>query len=192
MKKIKRDIFLIKYRKMPLLEYDKKTDSDIYYYPECNYIYWIKIEKDSPKKLISEFMKLIEFLKFKKLIFFGSINKPWISKFTSKRDDYKRLTKALKYFDKQKIDTKFNGGVEVELNNLQEFLLNFYTITQCDGGFFDYYFSDINENILFHLYYTGEFKILPLSKKMNRNFLSAVKKTNFNDALRNEDETDRI
>ncbi|MRN16958.1 hypothetical protein D1000_09160 [Riemerella anatipestifer] len=68
-KKIKRDIFLIKYRKMPLLEYDKKTDSDIYYYPECNYIYWIKIEKDSPKKLISEFMKLIEFLKFKKLIF---------------------------------------------------------------------------------------------------------------------------
>ena len=55
-KKIKRDIFLIKYRKLPLLEYEKETDSDIFYYPECNYIYWIKLEKDNPQKLITEFI----------------------------------------------------------------------------------------------------------------------------------------
>ena len=42
-KKIKRDICLIKYIKLPLAEYEKETDSDVFYYPECNYIYWIKL-----------------------------------------------------------------------------------------------------------------------------------------------------
>lgn len=83
-KKIKRDIFLIKYRKLPLLEYEKETDSDIFYYPECNYIYWIKLEKDNPQKLITEFIKLLDLFEFKKFIFLGSINKPWISKITKK------------------------------------------------------------------------------------------------------------
>ena len=66
-KKIKRDIFLIKYRKLPLLEYEKETDSDIFYYPECNYIYWIKLEKYNPQKLITEFIKLLDLFEFKKL-----------------------------------------------------------------------------------------------------------------------------
>ena len=191
-KKIKRDICLIKYRKLPLAEYEKETDSDVFYYPECNYIYWIKLEKDTPKKLISEFIKLIDLLEFKKFIFLGSINKPWISKLTKKRKDYKPLIKTLDYFFDLKIDKNFNGGIEIEFNHIKDFLTNFYTITRVDGGFFDYYFSDINQNILFYLHYSGEFKILPLTDDVNDKFLEIIKKTNFVDALRNESDTDRI
>ena len=191
-KKIKRDIFLIKYRKLPLLEYEKETDSDIFYYPECNYIYWIKLEKDNPQKLITEFIKLLDLLEFKKFIFLGSINKPWISKLTKKRKDYKPLIKTLDYFFDLKIDKNFNGGIEIEFNHIKDFLTNFYTITRVDGGFFDYYFSDINQNILFYLHYNGEFKIMPLTEEINIKFLKIIKKTNFVDALRNESDTDRI
>lgn len=191
-KKIKRDICLIKYRKLPLTEYEKETDSDVFYYPECNYIYWIKLEKDTPKKLISEFIKLIDLLEFKKFIFLGSINKPWISKLTKKRKDYKPLIKTLDYFFDLKIDKNFNGGIEIEFNHIKDFLTNFYTITRVDGGFFDYYFSDINQNILFYLHYNGEFKIMPLTEEINNKFLKIIKKTNFVDALRNESDTDRI
>ena len=191
-KKIKRDIFLIKYRKLPLLEYEKETDSDIFYYPECNYIYWIKLEKDNPQKLITEFIKLLDLFEFKKFIFLGSINKPWISKITKKRKDYKPLIKTLKYFSYIKVNNKFNGGIEIDKDYIKDFLKNFYTITRCDGGFFDYYFSDINQNILFYLHYSGEFKILPLTDDVNDKFLEIIKKTNFVDALRNESDTDRI
>ena len=191
-KKINRDICLIKYRKLPLLEYEKETDSDVFYYPECNYIYWIKIEKDSAKELIKEFLKLIDLFKFKKFIFLGSINKPWISKLTSKRKNYKPLIKSLEYFSDLKIDKKFNGGVEVGRENLKKFLKNFYTITEADGGFFDYYFTDIDQSILFYLHYSGEFKILPLSEEINTKYLNVVKKTNFIDVLRNQNDTNRI
>ena len=166
-KKIKRDIFLIKYRKLPLLEYEKETDSDIFYYPECNYIYWIKLEKYNPQKLITEFIKLLDLFEFKKFIFLGSINKPWISKITKKRKDYKPLIKTLKYFSYIKVNNKFNGGIEIDKDYIKDFLENFYTITRCDGGFFDYYFSDINQNILFYLHYSGEFKILPLITRVS-------------------------
>ena len=154
--------------------------------------FWIKLEKDTPKKLISEFIKLIDLLEFKKFIFLGSINKPWISKLTKKRKDYKPLIKTLDYFFDLKIDKNFNGGIEIEFNHIKDFLTNFYTITRVDGGFFDYYFSDINQNILFYLHYNGEFKILPLTEEINNKFLKIIKKTNFVDALRNESDTDRI
>lgn len=191
-KKVKRDICLIKYRKLPLLEYEKETDSDVFYYPNCNYIYWIKLEKDSPKKLINEFIKLLDLLNFKKFIFLGSMNKPWISKFTNKRDDYKPLVKSVEYFSKLKIDTKFNGGIEVERTKIKDFIKNYYTITRCDSDFFDYYFADIDENVLFYLHYSGEFKISPLNEEINLKLKESIKKTNFKDALRNENNTGRI
>ena len=189
-KKIKRDIFLIKYRKLPLLEYEKETDSDIFYYPECNYIYWIKLEKDNPQKLITEFIKLLDLFEFKKFIFLGSINKPWISKITKKRKDYKPLIKTLKYFSYIKVNNKFNGGIEIQFEKLKEFLPHFYRITEADSGFFDYYFTDLNQNLIFYIHYSGEIKILSLNEKINKKLLKVIKKTKFIDS--NRENTNRI
>ncbi|MBN9292854.1 MAG: hypothetical protein J0G96_02605 [Flavobacteriia bacterium] len=189
-KRLKRDICLIKYRNLPLIEYEKESDSDIYYYPNADYLYWIKLEEDSSKELIREFIKLLKLLGFGSFIFFVATNKPWISKKTQKRKDFDPLTKAIKYFESLKIDNKFNGGIEIGFQKLKEFLPNFYTMTECDGGFFDVYFSNIKQDIIFYLHYSGEIKILPLNEKNNTKFLKAVKQTRFIDSLR--DKTDRI
>ncbi|QOW09571.1 hypothetical protein Q73A0000_03925 [Kaistella flava (ex Peng et al. 2021)] len=189
-KKIKRDICLIKYRKLPLIEYEKDTDSEVYYFPNYKSQYWIKLEKSSSKTITAETIKILKLLDFKKFIFLNGKNKSWISKETQNRKDYKPLIKTLQYFKSLKIDSKFNGGIQIEIDELDKFLPNFYEITSCDSGFFDYHFTDINQNIIFYIHYSGEIQILPLNKKYNIKLLEAIKQTKFIDSFR--DNTDRI
>lgn len=190
LKKIKRDICIIKYRNLPLLYYDKKNDTDIYYYPEFKSFYWIRLKNNSSKKVVFELIKLIRNLKIDHLIFLNVYNKPWISKFTSERKDYKLLIKALEYFKSYKIGKRFNGGVLINTQNLKRFFIHFYTLTQCDGGFCDYYFMDEKQTVLFYLHYSGEIKVLTLNENMDKAFIRMVNKTKFIDSFR--DNTDRI
>lgn len=183
-KKISRDICLIKYRKLPLCEYEKETDNDICYYPQINSFYLLKLQEGFEKKLSNEIASLTKKLNIEKLIFFGEMNKPWISKFTESRKDYKPLIKAIEYFKNHKIEKRFNGGVNVGNSELEKFISNFYIITKCDGGFFDFNFIDENENYIFYIHYSGELKVLVLNEKANELFLSKVTETNFIDSER--------
>lgn len=190
LKKIKREICLIKYRNFPLFDYDKEADTEVYYYPKCDFSYWIKLKENSSKKVISELIKLINKLEIQNLIFLDGYNKPWISKFTSQRKSPKSLIKAIEFFKIHKINTKFNGGVHLNVKNLKQFLPHFYIITKCDGSFFNYHFMDDKQNIIFYLHYSGEIQVLPLNIKTNKLFLKEIKKIKFIDSLR--ENTDRI
>ena len=188
--KISRDICVIKYRKLPLCEYEKKIDDDICYYPEIHSFYWLKLNKEFEKKLASQIFFLIKNLNIHKLIFLGKMNKPWISKLTESRKDYKPLMKAVEYFKKHKIEKRFNGGVIVEIKEIENFIKYFYIVTKCDGGFFDFNFTDENQNYLFYIHYTGELKVLILNENANLEFLKKIKETNFIDSER--ESTDRL
>lgn len=189
-KKISRDLCLIKYRNLPLCEYDKEIDDDIYYYPEIHSFYWLKLEEGFEKKLHNEIVLLSKKLNIDNFIFLGGMNKPWISKFTESRKDYKPLIKTIEYFKSHKIEKRFNGGVNVEIAELEKFIKNFYIITKCDGGFFDFYFTDENENYIFYIHYSGELKVLTLNENANEFFLNKVNETKFVDSMR--ENTDRI
>ena len=188
--KISRDICIIKYRKLPLCEYEKVTDDDIFYYPEIHSFYWLKLKNEFEKKLPNQIFLLTKSLNIDKLIFLGAINKPWISKLTESRKDFKPLIKAVEYFKSHKIEKKFNGGVKVENKELENFIKNFQIITECDGGFFDFNFIDENENYLFYIHYSGELKVLVLNENANTNFLKSVNQTKFIDSER--ESTNRI
>lgn len=183
-KKIKRDICIIKYRSLPLSEYEKETDSDVYHSPDIQSVYWLKLENDSSKNLTKQFLKLINGLGIEDLIILGEINKPWISKLTSTRKDYKPLIKTLEYFKSKKLTTKFNGGLQIDVQELKSFFPHFYMITRCDGGFFDFHIIDKNQNIIFYLHYSGEIKIMPLNKKFDVKVLKEIKNTDFIDSMR--------
>lgn len=189
-KKIDRNIALIKFRTLPLQEYDKETDTDVFYYPKAVSFHWVKLKKVTKKKLTLEFKKLIQKLEINELIILGQINKPWISNYTRKRKDYKSLTKTIDYFDSLKMNKKFNGAIQISIDEIEEFTPYFYTITACDGGFSDYYITDINENILFHIHYSGEIKILTLNDETKKKLKSIISETNFIDSLM--EGTDRI
>lgn len=84
-----------------------------------------------------------------------------------------------------KIDSKFNGGVEIQIEKIKKFLPHFYRITKCNSAFFDYYFTDLSQNFIFYIHYCGEIKIMPLNKKSNTKLLEKIKQTKFLDAFRN-------
>lgn len=188
--RIKRDICLIKFRKLPLIEYDKKSDTEVFHFPKSKYFYWIKLEKNSSKIIVEQIIKLLRLLELKKFIFLDARNKSWISKQTKERKDYKPLIKTVEYFKSLKIDSKFNGGIQIEFEKLNEFLPHFYTITGCDSGFFDYYFTDLNQNVIFYIHYSGEVQIMCLNKKINTKLLEVIKQTKFIDSFR--EKTNRL
>lgn len=194
-KKIKRDICIIKYRNFPLHAYDSKLDEEIFHYPKYKYFYWFKLKEEKTKKpfekkLISEFCNLLEKMQLKDLIFLNGNNKPWVSKFTSERKDSKALTKSLEFFKSNKINKKFNGGIHITSEEFQNFLTHFFTLTCCDSGFFNYHFMDLNQNFTFYIHYSGEIQVLIMDKNSNIKFLTAIKETDFIDSHR--DNTNRL
>lgn len=190
MKKISRDICLIKYRKFPLFEFEKETDKEVFYFPKFKSNYWIKLTENSNQNISTEITNLLKKLEIKELIFLSERNKPWISKFTASRVNFEPLIKTIAYFKTNKIYKKFNGGVKIKKNDFEEFILNFYTITECDGVFFDYNFTDENQNFIFYIHYSGEIKIHTLNKKTDEKFLKIIAETKFIDSMR--DNTKRI
>ena len=192
-KKLKRNYCIVKFRNLPLQHFDKKTNSDIFYNPKREGFYWIKLpetKKDNSKELIDEITKLIARLNIENLIFLDEIDKPWILKYIAKRNDFKKLTKALDYFKSNKIWTTFNGGVLVSKIDWKFFLKHFYTITECDSAFFFYNFIDEEQKIIFYIHYSGEISVTTLNKKIDDKFLQQIKKTKFIDS--NRENTKRI
>jgi hypothetical protein len=188
--KISRSICLVKYRKLPLREYEKESDEYIDYYPKVKSVYWLKLEDDSEKNVSKEITNLVKKLGIENLIFLGEMDKPWISKSTASRIDYKPLVETIEYFKSNKIEKKFNGGVKVGIEELKKFIFYFYTITKCDGGFFDFNFIDENQNLVFYIHYSGEIQIFTLNENSNKHFLNIVADTKFIDSMR--ENTNRI
>lgn len=189
-KLINRDLALVKYRNFPLLAYDETLEEDIFYCPEYIGSYWIKLKDENNTVLIYELLKLLNLFETEELIFLGQIDKPWVSKPMSKRFGLAIYNKAIRFFKKNNIWTKFNGAVKIEQKDFKEFLTHFFTLTKFEGYFWDYYFSDESQNILFSIHYSGGIQVLTLNEETNNNFLSFVQNTEFIDNVRKD--TDRL
>lgn len=180
---IKRDIALIRYRHLPLEAYDKAAEKKWVYYPHTISFYWIKIDTSCTHSLATEFYYLLQALQIDELVILGRNNKPWISEATRNRTDDESLLQAIAYFNKLKMSTKFNGAIQVQTPETPEFITHFFTLTQSDSGFYDYYLTDINENLLIHIHYTGRIKILTRNKNILTPLKKAIKNSFFVDAF---------
>ena len=183
--KIPRDVCLIKYRKLPLWEFDKKTEDEYSFYPKTYSNYSLGLKSKSNEHLITilsnQIVQLYELLKINELIFFSAHNIQWISKLTSDRDDSKDLINALEYFKKHKLSGKFNGAIKLESKEFNHFLKHFITLTQCDSGFYHNYFIDSAQKILGYIHYSGELQIDIIDDLLDNKFLEAIRKTDFFD-----------
>ena len=179
--KISRDICLIKFRQFPLRDFVK--DETIFFYPKVYYRLWCELKDCQNSKLAktlsTEIRKLYTSLGVENLIFFCDYNRNWISKFTEQRKDYKPLIESIAYFEKNKINKRFNGAVKVNLEELEEFIKHFYIITKFDSEFAYYYFTDEKENLLGHIHYSGEVCFDILNKKMEKVLLEKLEMTKF-------------
>lgn len=177
--KIKRDLALIQFRNLPLQEYDESTETELVYYPKTYSCYWIKLEDAKSKHLATEFKKMIRLLAIDNLIVMGQINKPWISKRTRARKDFRPLIKSVAYFEQIGIGRKFNGAIQVSTKEIKDFVTHLYVITKCDAACFDYHMMDAAENLLFHIHYSGEIQILTLNEAIIAPLKSVLQQTKF-------------
>ncbi len=180
---IKRDIALIRFRDLPLEAQDQAADTEWIYYPPSISYHWIKLESKATNSLPVEFYKLIQSLHIEELVILGRNNKPWISKETRNRTDDEGLLEAISFFNDLKMPKQFNGAVQIQTSEIPEFIPHYFTLTQGDSGFYDYYLTDINQHLLIHIHYTGRIKILTLRKKIVTRLKKAVKNSFFVDAF---------
>jgi hypothetical protein len=66
--KISRDICIIKYRKLPLCQYDKSIGDDVYFHPDIYSIYWLKLENEN--ELPNQLLLLTKMLGVDEFVFF--------------------------------------------------------------------------------------------------------------------------
>ncbi|AWG21228.1 hypothetical protein FFWV33_06610 [Flavobacterium faecale] len=176
----------MQYGKLPLSKYNEENDTEIYYYPDINSLFWLELQESNEKILVSEIVSLIEKLNIKNLIFLRESNQQWISNFTKNRKDFIPLIKAVNYFSEHKIKNKYNGGVKVNNAEFETFIENFYILTRCDSGFFDFNFIDENENYLFYLHYSGDLRIITLNRNANQRIMTVVHETKLVDSMRED------
>ena len=193
-KKITRDISIIKYRNFPLWEVDDETQNEFSHFPKIHSHYWVKLidqdEERIAEKLTSELSKLYGLLGINQLIFLSAVNMPWIAEHIAEEDEYKPLIKAVSYFDRFKLTEKFNGAIKVDKSDFQEFFKHFIMLTKCDSGFFHNHFLNEKQDILGYVHYSGEVEFYTLNQGMNEQFLKKIKATDFVDAMR--DDSNRI
>ena len=108
----------------------------------------------------------------------------------SKRFSSVAYNRAIRFFKDNGIWTKFNGAVKVEQKDFKEFLTYFFTLIKFEAYFWDHFFSDERQNILFSIHYSGEIQVITLNEETNNSFLSFAKSTEFTDSFRKD--TDRL
>ena len=181
--KIEREVCLAKYRSFPLCPYDVNTDEEVFYFPKVINGGWYNLPTISkrlfPKLLVTELVKFIYGCRFNSLIFLSDKDSPWITKLSASRTDYLPLTKAIEYFERNKLGEKFNGGIEVPITDLPEFINHYYCVTSCDASFHAGYFSDPLQSFIGCIHYGGEVQFATLNKKFDIVFSAAIAKTKF-------------
>ncbi|KXN97933.1 hypothetical protein LS48_14165 [Aequorivita aquimaris] len=193
-KKIPRDISIIKYRNFPLWEVDDETQTEFSHFPKVYSYYCVKLTDEDDERIVqnltSELSKLFGLLEVNQLIFLSAHNMRWIAKHIAQENDYETLINAVSYFDKHKLTGKFNGAIEVDKVDLEEFFKHFVILTNCDSGFFHNHFLNKKQDILGYVHYSGEVQFYTLNQDMNERFLKKIKETDFVDAMR--EDTNRI
>jgi len=181
--RIAREVCLAKYRNFPLSPFDVNTYEEFFYYPKIISGGWYYLHSNTKREfsniLKMEFTKLIRACKFESLIFFGDKTTPWVTKLSAKRTDYVSIIKAIEYFEINQLGKKFNGGVQVGITDLPEFIKHFYSIVRSDASFHGFYFSDENQKLLGSIHYSGEVLFQTLDLEFNSQFEKYLRSTQF-------------
>jgi hypothetical protein len=169
--KISREDCLKQYPVFPLRFYDELTDDETYFYPEVISRPWMHLgieNKEERTEAISQVLTaLFRSLNVESLIFLGDTEQTWISKLALKRKDHQPLINAVAYFIANGADQKFNGGLQVSIDQIQEFLIHFCILTSCDGSLPYFNFIDKSVQVLGLIHYSGDMRIEAFNGQAN-------------------------
>jgi hypothetical protein len=181
--KLKREVCLQAYPNFPLRHYDEISDEEEYYYPEVYATHWLKLnstdKEERTEDLAQELTGLINSLGYSQIIFLGDTEQNWISDLGLEHNDYDKFNQAKQYLTANNIDHHFNGGVQVAISELPEFIRHFYCLTSCDSTLPYFHFMDPEQNIIGFIHYSGEVRIDRMNRSTEELFKKVIADTMF-------------
>ena len=177
--KIDRQEAIKEFAIFPLRYYDSKKDKDVLKSPKifANYVLTLpsKSFRGHQKLLATQIAFLIEKIGYKHLIFLGDIDIPWLKRLNT----YNNFQEALLYFVDKKIGKRFNGALEVSINELQIFIKNLSWLVRTNGILPYVHFTDPGQNIVANICQYGNVHISTKNKTADKLFNDIINESKF-------------
>lgn len=109
------------------------------------------------------------------LIFLGDINIAWLRRLNT----YKTFQKGLQYLVDHKIGKRFNGALQVNIDELPTFIKHLSWLVRTNGIVQYVHFTDPGQNILGKICQYGNLHISTKTKKVDKHFKDIVTKSQF-------------
>lgn|GEM_PF-778995 len=180
LEKIKRQDCLDKYPVFPLSWYDETKEEMNHFHPNIYNSYILtffpkSIKGQDSKILARELVMMISKLNFNELIFLGDTNTAWLSQ----NNTFKPVKEALKFLIDNKVEQKFDGGLQVEMIMLPIFFEHLYWLARCNAALPNFYFTNSKQNIIGTICQYGNVHIDTLNNETDRIFKDIITKTQF-------------
>ncbi len=177
--KIDRQEAINKFPILPLRHYDKKNDEETYYSPKlfANYILTLpsKSYRGHQKILGTQIAFLVKSFGYNHLVFLGDIDIPWLRRL----DTYESFQESLQYLVENKIAKRFNGALQVDIDELQRFIKNLSWLVRTNGIVQYVHFTDPGQNIVADICQYGNVHISTKNKTADKRFKEIISKSQF-------------
>jgi hypothetical protein len=140
-----------------------------------NYILYVEAQSTIGlcNSLSKELTKLLKALNYESVAFLGDTTVPWLFR----EHDYKPVKRGLDYLVANKISKSFNGAIQVDIEDMPEFIKHLFWLVRCNGIVFYAHFSDPEFNIMVSICQYGNIHFSILNKKTDILFNEALEKT---------------
>ncbi len=177
--KIDRQEAINKFPILPLRHYDRKKDEEIFKSPKvfANYVLTLpsKSYRGHQKLLGAQIGYLVENLGYNHLVFLGDIDLAWLKRL----DTYESFQDALQYLADNKIGKRFNGALQVDIDEIQTFIKNLSWLVHTNGIVQYVHFTDPGQNIVGNICQHGNVHISTKNKIADKKFKEIVSKSQF-------------
>ena len=177
--KIDRQEAINKFPILPLRHYDRKKDEDVFKSPKlfANYVLTVpsKSFRGHQKILGTQIGYIVENLGYDHLVFLGDIDLAWLKRF----DTYERFQVALQYLADNKIGKRFNGALQVDIDQIQTFIKNLSWLVRTNGIVQYVHFTDPGQNIVGNICQYGNVHISTKNKTADKRFKEIVSESQF-------------
>lgn len=172
---IKRRECLDKYTNFPNIDYS----NDRFFYPEVfvSYIFTLnsKSIQNHIKNLALEITQMMGNLGCDKLTFLGNSKIPWLYQ----ENLYEPVHDAIKYLVFNKIRKRFNGAIEVNVEELPCFLKHLSWLIRCNASLPNFYFMNETQDFLGSICKYGNLHLDILNEETNKRIENVFSHCNF-------------
>ncbi|NNG20880.1 hypothetical protein HJ590_15205 [Naumannella sp. ID2617S] len=166
---------------LPTATWNSTSDELQYFFPTTvsNRVLWIDARsvRGCLRDLSQELGCLAECLDSGTLSFLGAEDWAWRGQ---SNNDYPPVVRALCYLKEKGVGPRFKGGLQMERDELVEFIPHLGWLTRCNASFPYVYFTDERQQVLGHVCQHGSLQLSALSppaEEATKDFLRASRLT---------------